>query len=165
MLCAEAWPGPRNQKLVPGAPHCAVTTPAGLVCSTSRPWAIAPVALTSTPPRPVCVVTLALEPGTPAFSALLSGAAVLILTTCSRPGLSAVATGEPAEELPPGVSTETSAVPPADDAGTAAIATDPAVGAGDPGAGQTRVAIVTGARVDWAGWPTAAAGCLAPAAP
>src|SRR5262245_22323471 len=113
MLPAGTCPGPTNQKLVPGAPHCAVTRPPGPVCSTSRPWAIAPVASTSTPPRPACVRTLGLEPGVPVFSAVLSGAAVLMPTTCGTPGLSAVATDEPADELPPGVSAETTAVPPA----------------------------------------------------
>ncbi len=85
-------------------------------------------------------------------------------TTCRTPGLSTVATGDPADELPPGVSAETTAVPPADDAGMGATATEAAVGPGDPGAGQTRVAMDTGARAGRARWPAAAAGCLAPAA-
>ena len=47
---AVRWPGPVNQKLVPGLVQAAVGRLPALVCSASRPWASAPLAWMTTPP-------------------------------------------------------------------------------------------------------------------
>src|SRR6202034_4310784 len=70
---AAAWPGPTNQKSVPGAGHWAVTSPPDPACSTSSPWAMAPVAWTTTPPRPGVVATAGADPP----AELLAGAELL----------------------------------------------------------------------------------------
>jgi hypothetical protein len=99
---------------------------------------MAPVALTSTPPRPAWVVTPGLEPAWPACSAGVSEAAVLTPITASTPGFVSVVAAAPGEELPPGSSGVMAALPDADEPGTAVTATPPFVGAADPGAAQTR---------------------------
>ena len=48
---AVCWPGPANQKSVPGLPQAAVGSPVPVVCSTSSPCASGPVAWMTTPPR------------------------------------------------------------------------------------------------------------------
>src|ERR1039458_5053053 len=52
MSAADCWPGPTNQKSVPGPSQRAVTRPPESVCSASSPCDIDPVAETMTPPRP-----------------------------------------------------------------------------------------------------------------
>ena len=47
---AVRWPGPVNQKLVPGLVQAAVGRLPALVCSASRPWASEPLAWMTTPP-------------------------------------------------------------------------------------------------------------------
>src|SRR5215469_5016246 len=147
IVAADFCPGPANQKFVPGAPHWAVTSPPGPVCSTSRPCASAPVALTWTPPRPACVRTLGLEPGWPASSAAVSARATGTEDACSTPGRVSVARVGPADALPTGDSGVTTAEPVAAEPGTAATASAEAVGAAEPGAGQTRIALETSARL------------------
>ena len=80
------------------------------------------------------------------------------------PGLVSVATTGPAVVLPPGVSRVITALPGPAEAGIAVTATEPPAGAPEPGAGHTRTALDTAARVEWASGRAAAAGWPLPAA-
>ena len=105
------------------------------------------------------MLTFGLEPGCPACWADDSGAAALTAEICSTPGRVSVATTAPAVVLPPGVSRVMTALPADADAGTAAIATEAVVGAAEPGAGHTRTALETAARLDsTASWAACAGG-------
>jgi hypothetical protein len=55
MRARPCWPGPTNQKSVPGLSHRAAGMPSAPICSTSSPRAIDPLAWTTTPP---CIVTV-----------------------------------------------------------------------------------------------------------
>src|SRR5580693_3866506 len=149
-----------NQKLVPGVPHWPVTRPPGPVCSTASPWAIDPPAVTSTPPRPGSVLTAGLEPGRPAFCALLSSAAEGTPVICRMPGLVSVTSACPEAAPPAGDSAVTATEPAAAaeaDPGTAATATEPPVGLPEPGAAHMRVAADTGTFAVRAACPAAVA--------
>src|SRR5262249_41651053 len=139
-------PGPTNQKLVPGAWHCALTSPVGEVCSTSSPCASAPVALTMTPPPPGLVIIGAFGP--PAISLTeglgASGARVRL----GRAVLLSVVSAGPAVALPVPVSRVTAALPCCALPGTETAARCAAVLPRVPGDGHARVAVVTSAR--WA---------------
>src|SRR5580700_6086935 len=174
---AVVLPGPMNQKWVPGARHCRVTRPSGPACSTSRPWAMAPVAWTTTPPRPGLAGTAVFVPvpvpvpadgeedgaGGAAGTAGAAGTDVRF----RKPGVLRVVRVGPG--VPAGVSREMTAVPEAGVAGLAAavpawevlaravlaravLATLPEVTPPEPGAGQARMAEVTGAPESWPSW-------------
>src|SRR6185437_4852556 len=96
---ADVALGPMNQKSVPGPWHCAVTSPLGLVCSTSRPWAMAPLAWTMTPPRPWIVIT-GPEFGSPGTALVLGAGAVFTWVRLSTLGVDSVATEAPTVGLP-----------------------------------------------------------------
>src|SRR5450755_2750600 len=161
MRAAEATPGPTNQKSVPGAGHCPVTSPPGLVCSTSSPCAIAPEAWTMTPPRLGAVVTPPLElpplepppPGgvfTPAAFTRGAGAAEMA-DQLSTLGVVTVRTAAPGAALPTADSRVTTALPWPAASGAAADTTLAAVAPVEPGEGQARIADDTAA---WDAWPS-----------
>src|ERR1700722_10291965 len=147
---ALATPGPTNQKSVPGAEHCPVASPSEPTCSTSRPWAMAPVAWTTTPPRPGVVATAG--PGTglldgegegeceevPVLAAAGDAAAGRAAAAdtgdkVSTPGVVRVRTRAPVVAVPVAVSFEITALP-VDWPARAVVATLPAVTPPEPGA-------------------------------
>src|ERR1035437_7431148 len=100
MSAADCWPGPTNQKSVPGPSQRAVTRPPESVCSASSPCDIDPVAETMTPPRPGAVATelpavFCADPGLPGGAAA-SGTDVV----ASLPGRLRLPTTAPAVALP-----------------------------------------------------------------
>src|ERR1019366_8775141 len=102
MSAADCWPGPTNQKSVPGPSQRAVTRPPESVCSASSPCDIDPVAETMTPPRPGAVATelpavFCADPGLPGGAAA-SGTDVV----ASLPGRLRLPTTAPAVALPVG---------------------------------------------------------------
>src|SRR6202050_334667 len=145
MLAADFWPGPTNQKSVPGPWHSAVARPPAFVCSASSPRAMAPLASIITPPRPAPV-------GTPAAVAVVDCRASPrartgawgTFSTDSPPGWGRTCTGAGAVVEPAGVSRVTLACPVPVDA--AASATAEAVAPAEPGPGHARTTVDTTAR-------------------
>ena len=138
---AVRCPGPTNQKSVPGDPQAAVGRLPVVVCSTSSPCAIAPLAWRTTPPR-ICVaaIELALACCVPDM-----GAAVRSVVTVADRGLPGCVTSSRGAVVAPDSRLSTAdpgvarPVP-----GGAAIRAIPVPAAeAAPGAGQTRVTAVT----------------------
>src|ERR1039458_2962354 len=168
MSAADCWPGPTNQKSVPGPSQRAVTRPPESVCSASSPCDIDPVAETMTPPRPGAVATelpavFCADPGLPGGAAA-SGTDVV----ASLPGRLRLPTTAPAVALPVGDRRLMTACPVPAAAGALATATPPLVAPAEPGDGQALVAEDTATRLADRGTvvcATATGWWLSPAAP
>src|ERR1019366_3476130 len=168
MSAADCWPGPTNQKSVPGPSQRAVTRPPESVCSASSPCDIDPVAETMTPPRPGAVATelpavFCADPGLPGGAAA-SGTDVV----ASLPGRLRLPTTAPAVALPVGDRRLMTTCPVPAAAGALATATPPLVAPAEPGDGQALVAEDTATRLADRGTvvcATATGWWLSPAAP
>src|ERR1039457_3747272 len=136
MSAADCWPGPTNQKSVPGPSQRAVTRPPESVCSASSPCDIDPVAETMTPPRPGAVATelpavFCADPGLPGGAAA-SGTDVV----ASLPGRLRLPTTAPAVALPVGDRRLMTACPVPAATGALATAPPPLGAPAEPGDGQ-----------------------------
>src|ERR1700722_9048145 len=149
LMCRVVDPGPTNQKSEPGKPQRAVGWPPGPSCSTSSPWALAPAALTISPPLADPVGTA--PPASLAVTTRFFGTAALAgtcstvswpargltwLTVLAVVGLSRVSVTLPAPVV----------------VGRLASATPPPVTPAEPGAGQPSSPAPTGSLLtSWLG--------------
>src|ERR1700722_11858241 len=118
LMCRVVDPGPTNQKSEPGKPQRAVGWPPGPSCSTSSPWALAPAALTISPPLadPVGTAPPAILAVTTRFfgTAALAGTCSTVSVTLPAPGVVgglASATPPPVTPAEPGAGQPSSPVP------------------------------------------------------
>src|SRR5215472_7595180 len=145
MFATVFWPGPTNQKSVPGPWHEAVAIPPAAVCSASKPCAMDPLAWIITPPLAGPVGTA--EPDARLASRVRPRAragADATFTSASRPGWVRTCSGAGVVAEPTGDSRAILASPVPFEAAASAI--PDAVAPDEPGAGQALTAAVTAAR-------------------